>query len=422
MFTHKNNMTSKLQKDFRKAIDYEDDETLKSILEDTNFEVNEPLEDNGKFPFELLLGSSGLLDILINRPDFDINLQMGPDKVTPLHMAVVHQDDSKLVEQLLNHPNIDTNIVNRYDETPLALAVTNNLEKSAEVLLKNPNVNVNVKNRYDVPLIQHIFDISTSDIIIEEFLKRPDLDINIQIPIENALNGAMELLLYYFIRKSNIKAIELLSKLPSIDINISYEDIYKETPLHIAVGSQESEIVSILLKHPDINVNAQTSTGETPLMYGIDVAQPEIIQLLIDHPKIDVNIQTFDEKQSALHIAVEKMQSVKLEMILHKIDIKVNIQNKNGYTPLHMAVLLKHNLAITILSGRYDFEVDAVDLNGQSALHLAVDKDNVQAVKKLLNLGADYTLVDNNGKLSIDLVNDSSYGRKIEGILINKIR
>jgi ankyrin repeat protein len=418
MFTHKNNMPSKLQKDFRKAIDYEDDETLKSILEDTNFEVNEPLEDNGKFPFELILGISGLLNILINRPDFDINLQMGPDKMTPLHMAVVHQDDWKLVEQLLNRPNIDVNIVNRYNETPLALAVTNNLEKSARVLLKNPNVNVNVKNRYDVLLIQHMLDISTSYTIIEEFLKRPDLNINIEVDIEN---GVMRSLLEYFINKSNFEAIELLSKLPSIDINIK-DDNYKETPLHIAVASQESEIVSILLKHPDIDVNAQNIRGETPLMYGIPVAQPEIIQLLLDHPKIDVNIQTFDEKESALTFAIQYLQSVKLDMLLEKIDIQINIQNKNGHTPSHTAVLLKHNFMISILSSHYNFEIDAVDLNGQSALHLAVDKDNVQAVKELLRLGADYTLADNDGKLPIDLVKDSPYGRRIEEILINKIR
>ena len=91
-------------------------------------------------------------------------------------------------------------------------------------------------------------------------------------------------------------------------------------------------------------------------------------------------------------------------LLEHKAD--VNIQHIYGFTPLHLSVRFSHidcHKIIDLLL-RYGVKnVDSRDVQDRTPLQMAVRCGNTQAVKKLVDLGADVSLVKADKKDAIEL-------------------
>lgn len=72
----------------------------------------------------------------------------------------------------------------------------------------------------------------------------------------------------------------------------------------------------------------------------------------------------------------------------------VNIEDEDGKTPLHFAVRIKENLKFTELLLGENADIKAKDKNGVTPLFDAVIYDNIEAMKTLYDLGANYKLRD----------------------------
>ena len=73
-------------------------------------------------------------------------------------------------------------------------------------------------------------------------------------------------------------------------------------------------------------------------------------------------------------------------------------------TPLIQAVQSKHmRLLIGQLINERGTEVNAIDTLGRTAAHYAVSRDNQEALKFLLDNGADANLADNDGNTLLDI-------------------
>ncbi|EXF76380.1 hypothetical protein CFIO01_07637 [Colletotrichum fioriniae PJ7] len=80
-----------------------------------------------------------------------------------------------------------------------------------------------------------------------------------------------------------------------------------------------------------------------------------------------------------LHFVLEEVASISLEA-----------PAENGYTVVHFAVLSGGTSAIELVHAR-GANINARSVDGQLALHLAVDRGNLAAVEKLLELGSEMT-------------------------------
>lgn len=107
-----------------------------------------------------------------------------------------------------------------------------------------------------------------------------------------------------------------------------------------------------------------------------------------------------DEGRSALHFAARRGNLEILDHILQLSgDIGINSRDIRGYTALHYAVQNKRTDTLGLLVHQ-SADLHAVDPRERTVLHHAALQNNVAAVQRLIELGAekDELAVDHNGR------------------------
>jgi len=114
----------------------------------------------------------------------------------------------------------------------------------------------------------------------------------------------------------------------------------------------------------------------------------------------NINVQN-KNGETPLHIAVENghINIVKL-LISSKAD--VNVRDKNGDTPLHVAVFTERiDIAKLLISKKADVNIG--DKDGNTPLHSAVRADRIDIVKLLIFHKADVNVKDKYGNILSDM-------------------
>ncbi|ACE06276.1 hypothetical protein Aasi_0909 [Candidatus Amoebophilus asiaticus 5a2] len=243
--------------------------------------------------------------------------------------------NEKKIEELLQIPEIDINIKNENEETPLHEAAKSNNSAVIKLLLDQENIQVNHKDKQGY----------------------------------TPLSIAVE-------QNSRLATLALL-QVEGIDINTKNK--WGNSPLHLAIQKDNQELVEDLIAK-GANVNATNNYGITPLHIATKVANTRNVALLLAE---GANINRMDEKgNTSLHIAVEKGKEQVLELLL-ATRANVKMIDKRGLTPLHKAALASNKLAIQALLAR-KAEVNAEDMHGNTPLHKAVEKGDKEAIQALL--------------------------------------
>lgn len=120
-----------------------------------------------------------------------------------------------------------------------------------------------------------------------------------------------------------------------------------DTPLHCAVRSGNSEMVSCL-------VGLANSSGD-----GCSRAVPNLLRM--------VN----DRNETALHDAVRNGNKDIVEFLLNR-DVELGRFPEEGSSPLYLAILLEKSIIVQTLYGVGAYNLSYAGANGQNALHAAV--------------------------------------------------
>jgi ankyrin repeat protein len=153
---------------------------------------------------------------------------------------------------------------------------------------------------------------------------------------------------------------KLLEQNPAL-VNVKSED--GDTPLHIAAGNGQEEVIRLLLSmHAGVNARNEKNLGRTPLHYA--VGRTRSIELLLA-AKADVN-------------AADKEENTPLHMVRSKADAELllayggNIEAKNraAETPLLKAIGATRPIEVAETLLGHNADVNASDVLGNTALHL----------------------------------------------------
>lgn len=166
------------------------------------------------------------------------------------------------------------------------------------------------------------------------------------------------------------------------------------------------------------NPNAWVKGGDRPIFHAVRSGHPGIVNILLERGA-DPNVSLDDATNTPLNAAVEDRDP---EIVRALVDGKadVNYKMRGAVTVLHNACLEKSSPSVTeiirllIDSGA---DVNAVTHFGDTPLMNAAQSGNTDAVKLLLEHGADAKMKNIRNKTALDIAVSSGAGPEIISLL-----
>jgi ankyrin repeat protein len=166
--------------------------------------------------------------------------------------------------------------------------------------------------------------------------------------------------------------------------------------LNMAVTRDESYGLSKMLERGvDPNLK-EPQRGETPLMIAIRENAMRSLQVLLASPKINIEAAA-NNGDTALMIAsyTHHLEAVKA-LLAHDAEV-----NRHGWAPLHYAAAVGDVAIIQLLLDKSAY-IDTESPNKTTPLMMAARGGNNEAVKVLIEAGADVSLKNDQGLTAAD--------------------
>ncbi|XP_056626427.1 nuclear factor NF-kappa-B p105 subunit isoform X1 [Triplophysa dalaica] len=181
---------------------------------------------------------------------------------------------------------------------------------------------------------------------------------------------------------------QIISALPGADVLNMRNDLY-QTPLHLAVVTQQKEVVEALMA-AEADVTLADRNGNTALHLAAQHKEASVLQSLLKHKSA---LQLTGIPNTAglcpLHLAV-RVNSLSCVRALLELSADAEVQELTcGRTALHLAIEMD-NLSLSgclLLEGNAN--VDSVTYNGSTPLHVAAGRGSTKLSALLMAAGAD---------------------------------
>ena len=180
-----------------------------------------------------------MLQILLQRPDINVNKGDGASGLTALHFSCM-SGNQDVVKLLCQHQNIDLNPTNSAGYFPFKRAAEENRIK-----------------------------------IVKLFCEQPNFDVNYQY--YGGKTG-----LHKACRNGHTDIVKLLCSHKNINVNVKETHFagHDNTPLHYACKFGRIEVVRILLQHPNIDVNIKNKKNRDAMALASENEFTDIVELL----------------------------------------------------------------------------------------------------------------------------------------------
>ncbi|MGH0177961.1 UNVERIFIED_CONTAM: hypothetical protein FKN15_018633 [Acipenser sinensis] len=182
--------------------------------------------------------------------------------------------------------------------------------------------------------------------------------------------------------------IEVISSIPGEDVINMRNDLY-QTPLHLAVITQQADTVEALLK-ANADLSLADRHGNTALHLAAKQGESKILSLLLQRQEAAGLIKLPNsEGLSALHLAVLANSLLSLrQLISYGVDVE-ECEQSSGRTALHLAVEQENICLAGSLLLEGSAYVDSSTYDGSTPLHIAAGRGSVKMTALLMAAGAD---------------------------------
>lgn len=191
----------------------------------------------------------------------------------------------------------------------------------------------------------------------------------------------------------------------------SYEDWFS------AIKRDDAAAVAILLQR-GFDPDARSPDGQTGLYLAVREPAPKVADVLLSWRRTNVEARNKADESPLMMAALKGQLDMVRRLIARDADV-----NKPGWTPLHYAATHGHLEVMALLLEHHAF-IDAQSPNGTTPLMMAAMYGTPQAVKLLLDAGADTNIKNQLGlsawdfaqraqrKDSADLISAAVRGRQ----------
>lgn len=248
--------------------------------------------------------------------------------------------------------------------------------------------------------------------------------------INDEIDQGFRNLLFYSIRKGDVKEVELLLD-KGVDIHaedrvgwpplvraaehgqlaivetllVRGADPLKGTignrlPLHFAAEGGHSAVVALLLKQPSVDPNLKDYTGQTALFKAANNGHHEVVELLLQQEGIEPDAVSEDGFSPLLQTIFGRHQKV-VKLLLDRADVNPNLPDTTyRQTPLWMASIAGDEILANFLE-RKDIEIDGQSRWGETPLYQAIQRKRLSAAKILLEARADPNVSTDEGRTAL---------------------
>lgn len=169
----------------------------------------------------------------------------------------------------------------------------------------------------------------------------------------------------------------------------SYEDFF------IAIKRDDPATITALLQR-GFDPDTRDPDGMPGLYLAVREPSLKAAEALIAWPKSNVEVRTAQDESPLMMAALKGHLDLVRKLIARDADV-----NKPGWTPLHYAATNGHVAIISLLLEHHAY-IDAESPNGTTPLMMAAHYGTPEAVKLLLEAGADPALKNMLGMTAID--------------------
>lgn len=372
-----------------------------------NSEVAVNLSDSNRCTPIFIAASTGDVEIaslLLEIPSLDVNRASSNGR-TPLHIAAINKNDM-VTGLLFGREDLDVNIADITGSTPLHIASERGLETLVVNLLSWGGVNVNCCNSNGATPLMLAASEGESE-IVGRLLARSDISINVgdskgYTPLYRAAQGGHEVIVEQLLANGAIVSqrarsgysalhaaaqagyVRIVARLLSADDSeVDVEDDVNWTPLSCAARTGNHEIVKLLLAK-NADVNHITEKSATPLLIAAQMGHDLVVESLLAAPEIKVNL-TDDTGDTPLHAAAAGgHHSIVGKLLAKNVDVDVNSPNQRKETPLHYAAKFAHDLVVKELLMAPGINVNLLSNNDNTPLVIAASLGHHLIVGRLL--------------------------------------
>ena len=180
--------------------------------------------------------------------------------------------------------------------------------------------------------------------------------------------------------------------LPALSMDLGVDanatDVKGLTPIHYAVRFGHVAVVKALLSQARVDVNIADNRGLTPLHHAIkdegDASRTtEVLRLLLQRDDIKVNLRNRDG-ETPLMRAVTKRSESAIKQLLDREDVDANATKHGKISPLSWAARQGWDTTAQQLLTRHDINVNNKDARGRTALMEAAVSGNEAVMLMLL--------------------------------------
>ncbi|XP_043468716.1 ankyrin-1-like [Leptopilina heterotoma] len=265
-------------------------------------------------------GNVEILKIILKyKPDLNDQNSNG---LRPLHQACL-SNNLQIISTLINVKNCNLNVETKDEQTPLSLAVKNNLSSVVSLLLTKGAK----------------YQLADDDgkTILNSALETSETD-----------SETLRIILDFFRNSSKFKKLIF----PKNEIFLKYQKMMKsgnKSILHCAVEKEDEVMIRILLNFR-ISLESLDEKGNTALELAVMNGSHFVVNIFLEifkDPTV-LFVSRGENGSTPLHIAVKENKIDFVELFL-KAGVSPNLTSNSGLTPLHIAVEQKNKCVITTL-------------------------------------------------------------------------
>ena len=199
-------------------------------------------------------------------------------------------------------------------------------------------------------------------------------------------------------------------------VDPNLKDYTGQTALFKAANNGHYEVVELLLQQNSVEPDAVSNDGFTPLLQAIFGRHHKVVKFLLDRADVNPNLRDTTYNQTPLWMASTAGDEI-LRMFLQRKDVEINGQSRWGETPLYQAIQRNHlSAAKMLLEAGADANI-STDVH-TTALSWAAAEGSEESLQLLLNhTGTELDIPDKSGQTPLLRAADAGYTKCIRMLL-----